>query len=57
MRPQGYDPLLEVVPVDKLSEILKSMANTNSALAKSAPTHDSYFTARAAPAGWAAAAT
>lgn len=55
VRPHGYDPLLEVVPVEKLTEILASMASATAAAAKSAPTHDSYFAARAAPAGRAAA--
>jgi tryptophan 7-halogenase len=56
VRPDSYDPLLEVVPVDKLSEILASIANSTAAVAKSAPSHDSYFAARAAPAGGAAIA-
>jgi tryptophan halogenase len=43
VRPDGYDPLLDVVTVDKLAEILASMASSTAAIAKSAPTHDSYF--------------
>jgi tryptophan halogenase len=56
VRPDSYDPLLEVVPVAKLSEILASMANSTAAIAKSAPTHDSYFAARAVPSSRAATA-
>jgi tryptophan halogenase len=48
VRPDSYDPLLDVVTVAKLSEILASMANSTAAVAKAAPTHDSYFTARTA---------
>ena len=56
VRPDSYDPLLEVVTVDKLSEILASIANSTAAIAKSAPTHDSYFADRTAAAGRAATA-
>lgn len=44
VRPDSYDPLLEVVTVDKLGEILASLANSTAAVAESAPSHDSYFT-------------
>ncbi len=55
-RPASYDPLLDVVPVDKLREILASMASSTAAVAKAAPRHDSYFTANAAPGSRASAA-
>jgi tryptophan halogenase len=44
--PDSYDPMVDVVTVDKLSEILASMAGSTAAVANSAPTHDSYFAAR-----------
>jgi tryptophan halogenase len=43
LQPDGYDPLADVVTKDKLAEILASMASSTAAIAKSAPTHDSYF--------------
>ncbi len=55
-RPRSYDPLLDVVPVSKLSEILTSMAVGNAAVARTAPSHDSYFRVDAARHGKASAA-
>ncbi len=57
VRPESYDPLLDVVTVSKLNEILASLASATSAVAQSAPTHDSYFAAHAASGGSRAAAT
>ena len=57
MRPESYDPLLDVVTVSKLNEILASLASATSAVAQSAPTHDSYFAAHTAGGGSRAAAT
>jgi tryptophan halogenase len=56
LRPESYDPLLDVVPVPKLREILASMANSTTAIAKAARSHDSFFTANAPPGGRASAA-
>jgi len=47
--PQHYDPLLDVVPLDKLKEILTSLADSTAAVERTAPSHDSYFLQRAAP--------
>jgi tryptophan halogenase len=44
--PQHYDPLLDVVPLDKLKEIMLSLANGTAALERAAPLHDSYFAQR-----------
>lgn len=46
VRPESYDPLMDVVPADRLSEILSSLSNATTAAVKSAPPHDSYFAAR-----------
>ncbi|MEA3106817.1 MAG: tryptophan 7-halogenase [Gammaproteobacteria bacterium] len=43
LRPDSYDPLLDVVPIAKLREILASIANSTAAVAKAARTHDSFF--------------
>lgn len=48
VRPEGYDPLLDVVTVQQLGEILTSMAAATAAIAKAAPLHESYFPARTA---------
>jgi len=56
LRPDGYDPLLDVVPIEKLREILASMASSTAAIAKAARTHASFFTANAPPGGRASAA-
>jgi hypothetical protein len=56
VRPDSYDPLLDVVTVDKLREILASMANSTAAVVKTAPSHDSYFTAHGSTGGRLAAA-
>ena len=56
VRPDSYDPLLDVVTVEKLSEILASMARSTAAAAKAAPSHDSYFASRSVGLGRAAAA-
>jgi tryptophan halogenase len=55
VRPDGYDPLLDVVTTSQLSEILASMASSTAAVAKAAPAHDSYFAARTATSSRAAA--
>ncbi|HLJ39124.1 MAG TPA: tryptophan halogenase family protein [Steroidobacteraceae bacterium] len=43
VRPAGYDPLLDAIPVDQLREILASLASATAALARDAAPHDSYF--------------
>ena len=56
LRPDAYDPLLDVVTVKQLSEILGVMGNATKALVDQAPSHDSYFAPRAATSRRAAAA-
>jgi tryptophan halogenase len=56
VRPESYDPLLDVVTSSKLNEILASLAGATAAVAKSAPSHDSYFAAHTASGGSRAAA-
>jgi tryptophan 7-halogenase len=46
--PAHYDPLLDVVTLDKLKEILASLADGTAALQRAAPLHDSYFAPRTA---------
>ena len=41
--PERYDPLLDVVTPEQLRSILASLSNSVQALARAAPTHDSYF--------------
>jgi tryptophan halogenase len=48
IRPEHYDPLLEVVSLDKLREILSSLARDTTAVQRAAPLHDSYFAQRTA---------
>ena len=55
--PAHYDPLLDVVTLDKLKEILASLADGTAALQRAAPLHDSYFAPRTAPLSAAKAAT
>jgi len=56
LRPESYDPLLDVVPIAKLREILASMAISTAAIARAARTHGSFFSADAPPGGRASAA-
>jgi tryptophan halogenase len=55
--PSHYDPLLDVVTLDKLKEILVSLAHGTAAVSRTAPLHDSYFAPRTAPLSAAKAAT
>jgi tryptophan halogenase len=55
--PARYDPLLDVVTLDKLKEILTALADGTAALRRAAPLHDSYFAPRTAPLSAAKAAT
>jgi tryptophan halogenase len=48
IRPEHYDPLLDVVSVDKLQEIFASLAKDTAAVRRAAPLHDSYFAQRTA---------
>jgi tryptophan halogenase len=50
-RPEGYDPLLDVVSLPKLKEILAAISGTTAALCADAPLHDSYFPPRSSAAG------
>jgi tryptophan halogenase len=43
MLPESYDPLIDVVTVEQLQEILKSIAQANAGAANGVPSHDSYF--------------
>jgi tryptophan halogenase len=43
VRPDSYDPLLDVMPLEQLREILGSLAAGTAALTRAAPTHDSFF--------------
>jgi hypothetical protein len=45
IEPAAYDPLADVVPMDRLEEIFATLRREVAAAAASAPTHDSYFTA------------
>lgn len=44
--PAHYDPLLDVVALDKLKEILAALADGTAAVQRAAPLHDSYFAPR-----------
>jgi tryptophan halogenase len=48
LRPDSYDPLLDVVSTTQLNEILASMAQSTAAIARESPSHDSYFAAGSA---------
>jgi tryptophan halogenase len=50
VRPQSYDPLLDVLSADKLREILAALAAETDALRRGTPTHDSYFAPARPPA-------
>ena len=45
IEPAAYDPLADVVPMDRLEEIFAALRREVAAAAASAPTHDSYFAA------------
>ncbi len=46
VQPASYDPLLDVVDMAQLRHMLGELAEMNSAAARAAPSHDSYFTAK-----------
>lgn len=46
LRPDAYDPLLDVVTDKQLSEILSAMGNSTRSLVDKATSHDSYFAPR-----------
>jgi tryptophan halogenase len=46
IRPEHYDPLLDLVTLDKLKEIFASLAAGTAAVQRAAPLHDSYFAPR-----------
>ncbi|MGO9993662.1 MAG: tryptophan halogenase family protein [Steroidobacteraceae bacterium] len=56
VRPDSYDPLMDVVTAAQLGEIMASMAAATAAAAKAAPSHDSYFAANTTTGSRAAAA-
>jgi tryptophan halogenase len=43
VRPDAYDPLLDIVPPEQLRQILASLAAATAELTRTAPTHDSHF--------------
>ena len=43
VRPESYDPLIDIVRKDKLEEILRSMALATTTAMRASPSHDSYF--------------
>ena len=43
LRPESYDPLMDVISVPQLRDILKSLASGTAAVVAAAPRHDSYF--------------
>jgi tryptophan halogenase len=43
VRPDSYDPLMDVVTVDNLRSVLAGLAQASATVVKTAPTHDSYF--------------
>jgi tryptophan halogenase len=45
--PEHYDPLMDVLSLDKLKEIFASLARDTAAIRRTAPLHDSYFAQRA----------
>jgi tryptophan halogenase len=46
VRPDDYDPLLDVVTVPQMQEILAALATSTAGAARDAPSHDSFFTPR-----------
>ena len=48
VRPERYDPLMDVVTLPQLRDILSSMATATDAAARAAPSHDSHFAAGSA---------
>jgi tryptophan halogenase len=45
MRPESYDPLMDVVTIAQLREILGSIAQSTAVACNGVPSHDSYFSA------------
>jgi tryptophan halogenase len=45
VRPETYDPLMDVASAAQLRDIFSSLAQETDAAARAAPSHDSYFTA------------
>jgi tryptophan halogenase len=45
VKPDRYDPLMDVVSREQLRELLASLSQSIASLARAAPSHDSYFTA------------
>lgn len=43
LTPARHDPLMDVVPIERLREALQGLARNTAQAAASAPTHDSYF--------------
>ncbi len=48
VRPEAYDPLLDVISPARLREILNGLARVTAGAAQHAPPHESYFAAQAA---------
>lgn len=45
VRPDSYDPLMDVVPQHRLREIMSSMSSVTAKAVRAAPPHDSFFAA------------
>jgi tryptophan halogenase len=56
LRPDDYDPLIDVVTMTQLGGIMDAMASATAAVAKESAPHDSYFAARTATGSRAALA-
>jgi tryptophan halogenase len=50
VRPETYDPLMDVVSLAQLREMFSALALATEAAARAAPTHDSHFAATPKPA-------
>jgi tryptophan 7-halogenase len=47
VRPERYDPLMDIVSREQLRDLLASLAQSVASLTQAAPSHDSYFAATA----------
>ena len=47
VHPESYDPLVDVIGDNQLSQVLESMARDTAAVARASKSHDSYFVTRA----------
>jgi tryptophan halogenase len=47
VKPERYDPLLDIVTGEQLRDLFGSLSQSIAALTQAAPSHDSYFAAAA----------